>query len=72
MAVSISLLPGAIAELFAYSSTSGVITLADRYGLLAALLQDGISEEELLSIDRLLRAVRRGHLIVVNEISSLP
>lgn len=71
MSVSINLLPGAIAELFAYSSNSGVITVADRYGLLAALLEEGISEEERSSIDRLLHAVRRGHLKVINEISAI-
>ncbi len=72
ISISLNLLPGAIAELLAYSSVSGVITLADRYGLLAALLEDGISEEERSSIDRILRAIRRGHLKVVNEISALP
>lgn len=69
--INLNLLPGAIAELLAYSSISGVITLADRYGLLAALLEDGISEEERFSIDRILRAIRQGHLKVTNEISAL-
>jgi hypothetical protein len=59
----------AIAELFAQASASGKITLADRYGLLAILLQDSLNEEERNSIDRLLYAVRKGRLRIVDEIS---
>jgi hypothetical protein len=68
----LNLLPGAISELFAQASATGVLTLADRYGLMAAMLQDSLSEEEQRSIDRLLRAVHRGNLKLVNELSALP
>jgi hypothetical protein len=67
----VRLLPGAISDLFAQISSSGKITLADRYGLMAALLDDSLTEEERASIDRLLRAIRRGRMQVVNEISVL-
>lgn len=68
----LNLLPGAISELFAQASATGVLTLADRYGLMAAMLQDSLNEEERRSIDRLLRAVHRGNLKLVNELSALP
>lgn len=65
------LLPGAIPELFAQVSDTGMLTIADRYGLMAALLDDSISDEERHAIDRLLRAMRRGQLRLVSELSTL-
>jgi hypothetical protein len=67
----VRLLPGAISDLFAQVSRSGKITLADRYGLLAALLEDALTEEERASIDRMLYALWRGRMKVVSEISAL-
>lgn len=69
--VTISPLPCAISELFAQVSVSGEITLADRYGILAALLNESTIEEELYSIDRLLHALRKGRVRVVNELSTI-
>jgi hypothetical protein len=63
------LLPGALSDIFAVASISGKLTKADRYGLMAALLEEGLSPEERRAIDRLLSAVRRGRIRVVNEIS---
>ena len=59
--------------MFAQISNSGVITLADRYGLLAALTieMDGINHEERSSIDRILRAVCRGRIQIVDDLSYL-
>ena len=71
MSIPVRLLPGAIADLFAQVTSSGKITLADRYGLMAAILEDSLSEEERASIDRLLRALRRGQMTIVNELSVL-
>jgi hypothetical protein len=68
---SINLLPSAISELFAQASVTGKITLADRYGLMAALLEETASEEEIRSIDRLLHALHRGRIQIVDEISAL-
>lgn len=65
------LLPGTLPELFAQVSYSGKITLADRYGLMAALLEESISEEDRELIDRILRAVHRRRLTVVDELSSV-
>ncbi|MEQ8959187.1 MAG: hypothetical protein RLP02_14915 [Coleofasciculus sp. C2-GNP5-27] len=69
MQVPVRLLPGAIADLFAQVSMCGKITLADRYGLMAALLEDSLTEEERNSIDRLLHSLCRGRMQIVNEIS---
>lgn len=69
MLTPVCLLPDAISELFVQVSASGKITLADRYGLMAALLDESLTNEDRELIDRLLRAVRRGRLEVVDEIS---
>ena len=66
----VNLLPSALSELFAQVSSSGKITLADRYGILAALLNDAISEEEQRTIDRLLHALKHHRVQVVNELSA--
>ncbi len=71
MLPSIKLLPHAISELMAQVSATRKITLADRYGLMAAILEESLEEEDRFSIDRLLRALRRGRLQIVDEISSL-
>jgi len=67
----VRLLPSAIVEMFAQVTNTGKLTLADRYGLLAALLDDSITEEERQMIDRLLYALRKGRIQIVNEISTL-
>lgn len=69
MVAPISLLPTAISEILVNASSSGKLTLADRYGLMAALLLETLSEEEQSSIDRLLYAVRKGRLQIVDELS---
>lgn len=67
----VTLLPSAISELFAQVSVTGKITLADRYGLMAAMLSESISEEEIDCIDRLLHALRKGRVQVVDELSTI-
>jgi hypothetical protein len=69
--VKILPLPCAISELFAQVSASGKITLADRYGILAALLYEPTSEEDLYCIDRILYALRKGRLQLTHELSAL-
>ena len=71
MLLSINILPFGLSELFAEVTHSRAITQADRYGLMAAVLDDAISEEERQAIDRLLYAMRRGRLQIVNEISTI-
>ena len=69
--VAISPLPCSVSELFAQVSVSGKITLADRYGILAVLLNEPSIDEELHSIDRLLHALRKGRVEVVDELSTV-
>ncbi|MGD1704386.1 hypothetical protein [Dapis sp. BLCC M229] len=38
------------------------LTQLDRYGLMAAMLDDSISEEDRCSVDRLLRSVVKGRV----------
>lgn len=71
MLTPVSLLPNALPELFAQVSYSGKFTLADRYGLMAALLGEPLPDEDRELIDRLLHGVYRGRLKVVNEFSSV-
>ncbi len=71
MDAPIYLIKSALADLFAQVSFSGVLTLADRYGLMAAIFDDSLTLDERGSIDRLLRSVARGRLKIVNEISAL-
>ncbi len=71
MLTQVCLLPNALPDLFAQVSYSGKITLADRYGLMAALLGESLTQEDRELIDRLLHAVYRRRLKVVNEISSV-
>ena|GEM_PF-699419 len=70
--VKILPLPFAISELFAQVSVSGKITIADRYGILAVLLYEPTSKEDLYCIDRILYALRKGRLQLTQELSALP
>ena len=66
----VRLIPGALSDLYAQATSSGEITLADQYGLMAALLEESLTSEERASLNRLLHGIRRGRLKVVNEIST--
>lgn len=65
------LLPGALSDLFAQVSISGRVTQADRYGLMAAVLDEELGSEERSVIDRLLRSVCRGRVAIADEISAV-
>ncbi|WP_428012208.1 hypothetical protein [Baaleninema sp.] len=54
--------PGAIPEILAAVADTQEVTLGDRYGLMAAMLDESLSEEEARAIDRLLRAVVRARV----------
>ena len=62
MSSQVDVIPGAISEIFATASETGLLTLSDRYGLMAATLNDAFNEEEAQAVNRLLRAVRRGRV----------
>ncbi len=67
----VQLLPDAIPEMLVSVAQTGCLTVADRYGLMAATLDDSLTEEERLATDRLLMAVRRGRVKVVDRISAV-
>ena len=69
--LQLQLLPCAVSELFAQVTTTHVVTKADQYGLLAAILTDSLSHEERRAIDRLLHAASKKRICVINEISAL-
>ncbi|MDB9312129.1 hypothetical protein PN462_03370 [Spirulina sp. CS-785/01] len=60
----IQLLPGAIAEILASATETGALTLSDRYGLMAAALDDTLEEDDRRAVNRILRAVKRGRIQV--------
>lgn len=62
----VNLLPGAINEIMAAVADSCYLTQSDRYGLMAAVLDESITEEERRSVDRLLRSIVRGRVQVVS------
>jgi hypothetical protein len=67
----VQLIPGAISEILASVSDTGTLTIADRYGLMAAILDESLEEEDRNSLNRLLRSVLRGRVKVVNELSAI-
>jgi hypothetical protein len=65
----LELIPGAISEMLVSTSTTKVLTLADRYGLQAAIMNEFIGDEELRAINRLIRYIIKGRIQVVDQIS---
>jgi len=65
------LLPSALGDLFANANATGYITLADRYGLMAAIFDESLPEDEKRSVDRLLRAISKGRIKIIDEISTV-
>lgn len=61
----LKLLPGAISAILADVAETRTLTLSDRFGLLAAILEENLSEDERRAIDRLLRSVRRGRVTLL-------
>lgn len=59
---NIELLPGAISAILADTADTGVLTQGDRYGLLAAILDENLPDEERRAVNRILRAVCRGRV----------
>lgn len=69
--IQLDILPCALSELFAAAAISGSLTIADRYGLLAALLKESLTLEESAVIDRLLHGVRRGRVSLGESLSTV-
>lgn len=64
----VQLLPGAISAILASVTDTGTLTLADRYGLLAATLDDSLDECDRRSANRLLRSVVRGRVRITDDL----
>ena len=64
MLTQIQLIPGAISEIFASATETGILTLGDRYGLMAAALDEGLDEEERRAVNRILHFVQQGRITV--------
>ncbi|WP_143171030.1 hypothetical protein [[Phormidium ambiguum] IAM M-71] len=69
--MQVQLLPNAISELYAQVSNSGQVTLADRYGLMAAVLDESLDEEQRMAVNRILYGIHKRKLMIVDEISSI-
>ncbi|MGD1901345.1 MAG: hypothetical protein ACFB9N_03815 [Geitlerinemataceae cyanobacterium] len=65
----IQLLPGAISDMMVSSNKRGYLTVADRYGLMAATLDETLDESERRCINRVVRSVSRGRLRVSDILS---
>lgn len=65
------LLPGALGELFVAAQMTGTLSLADRHGLQAAILDPTLTPEDRQTIDRLLRAIVRGKIQICDDVSTL-
>ncbi|MBP0021413.1 MAG: hypothetical protein J7647_28145 [Cyanobacteria bacterium SBLK] len=62
MVPPVRLLPGSIGEILATASETGQISQADRYGLMAAMFEESLDEDEIRALNRLLRAINRGKI----------
>jgi hypothetical protein len=62
MIPQVELIPGSIYSILADSRDKGYISQGDRYGLMAAFVNDNLSEQEMKAIDRLLRAIIKGKI----------
>jgi len=65
----VQLLPGAISEILASVRDTGVLTLGDRYGLMAATLDESLNDEDRCATNRLLRSVVKGRVKYINALS---
>lgn len=72
MVPPIRLLPGSIAEILATASETGQISQADRYGLMAAMFEESLDEDEIRALNRLLRAINRGKIKIGDRQTSPP
>lgn len=62
----IKLLPGSIADILAEASETKCLTTADRYGLMAAVFDESLDEDERRAINRILHSVSRGRIRVLD------
>ena len=59
----------AVSEIFYSVAETGVLNLSDYYKLMAAALNEGLDEQEIGSINRVLYFVRKRRIAVVDDIA---
>ena len=64
----VALIPGAISEILASAAETGQIAVVDRYGLMAAVMDESLCEDDRRCVDRLLRSIQRGRIRVVDDL----
>ncbi|KPQ39326.1 MAG: hypothetical protein ACLFM4_03790 [Phormidium sp.] len=69
MLPKVRLLPGAISEILVSVRETGVLTRSDCYGLMAASLDESVTEQDRRSINRLIRSVRRGKVQIIDDLT---
>ncbi len=65
MLPQVCLLPFAISDMFVQVTESRSLSMTDRYGLMAAVLQETLTEDERGCVDRILRLICRKQLKTV-------
>lgn len=60
MCNELQLIPGAISAMLASVTETGTITSTDRFGLMAACLDDSLDEDERRAVNRILHSIVRG------------
>lgn len=68
--LQVRLIPGAISEMLVSTSKTKVLTLADRYGLMAAIMNEFVGEDELEAINRMIHHTVKGRIALVNQFST--
>ena len=71
MLPQLALIPGSLSEMLATVADTKVLTIADRYGLMAATLDDSLKEEDRRCVNRILRSVLRGRVKIVDQLSAV-
>lgn len=68
MLPDVNLIPGSVSEMLAMARQTGRLKKADQYGLMAAVLEESLSDEEARAVNRLLRSVQRGKVKIIDEL----
>ena len=64
----VNLLPGTISEILASVAESRRITKADRFGLMAVVLGDSLSEKKRNAVGRVLRSLVKDRIEVIDDL----
>ncbi|NEO87587.1 MAG: hypothetical protein F6J87_25495 [Spirulina sp. SIO3F2] len=65
MSCYIQLLPGALPAMAQAVEQNRCVTLTDRYGLMAAVFDESLPDEERRMVNRILKGIQAGHIQVM-------